>query len=205
MADVRLTATNPADSSVVPVACNSKGELLITEPVIQQIDNDVTINGALQISTQLPNPGQYLWSIGVEDGSLCLDDTTTSTRQHQLGSTGFVKHTRTLNGELAQVRLCNSSSAYQQLIIGSPATYTISWEGTASGKGFRILLEANNPDQYSSVRNAETGEDTMEYIGPVMDVREELESLRSQVQALMLKMNMTPESELPVEDGSADA
>ena len=33
MADVRLTATNPADSSVVPVACNSRGELLLEEPI----------------------------------------------------------------------------------------------------------------------------------------------------------------------------
>jgi len=32
MADVRLTATNPEDSSAVPVACNSKGELLLEEP-----------------------------------------------------------------------------------------------------------------------------------------------------------------------------
>lgn len=32
MADVRLTATNPEDSSVVPVACNAKGELLLEEP-----------------------------------------------------------------------------------------------------------------------------------------------------------------------------
>ena len=34
MADVRLTATNPADSSVVPVACNEKGELLLEEPQV---------------------------------------------------------------------------------------------------------------------------------------------------------------------------
>lgn len=33
MDDVRLTATNPEDSSVVPVACNSKGELLLEEPI----------------------------------------------------------------------------------------------------------------------------------------------------------------------------
>ena len=34
MADVRLTATNPEDSSVVPVACNAKGELKLEEPII---------------------------------------------------------------------------------------------------------------------------------------------------------------------------
>jgi hypothetical protein len=47
MSDVRLTATNPVDSTVVPVACNEKGELLTVPPVIEQIDNDVTINGTL--------------------------------------------------------------------------------------------------------------------------------------------------------------
>jgi hypothetical protein len=49
MSDVRLTATNPVDSTVVPVACNEKGELLTVPPVIQQIDNDVTINGNLTV------------------------------------------------------------------------------------------------------------------------------------------------------------
>lgn len=34
MADVRLTATNPVDSSVVPVACNEKGELKLEEPIL---------------------------------------------------------------------------------------------------------------------------------------------------------------------------
>ena len=34
MADVRLTATNPDDSSVVHVACNEKGELKLEEPIV---------------------------------------------------------------------------------------------------------------------------------------------------------------------------
>ena len=34
MTDVRLTATNPDDSSVVPVACNAKGELKLEEPTL---------------------------------------------------------------------------------------------------------------------------------------------------------------------------
>lgn len=38
MADVRLTATNPEDSSVVPVACNAKGELLLEEPTLASDD-----------------------------------------------------------------------------------------------------------------------------------------------------------------------
>ena len=38
MADVRLTATNPVDSSVVPVACNEKGELLLEQPTLSSDD-----------------------------------------------------------------------------------------------------------------------------------------------------------------------
>ena len=34
MADVRLTATNPDDSSVVPVACDASGRLLLEEPQV---------------------------------------------------------------------------------------------------------------------------------------------------------------------------
>ena len=49
MADVRLTATNPADSSVVPVACNEKGELKLEEIPDQSFDGnlqgDLTVSG----------------------------------------------------------------------------------------------------------------------------------------------------------------
>ena len=46
MADVRLTATNPEDSSVVPVACDASGRLLLEElPAIDTIDGDLTVTG----------------------------------------------------------------------------------------------------------------------------------------------------------------
>ena len=49
MADVRLTATNPEDSSVVPVACNAKGELKLEEIPDQSfdgnLDGDLTVSG----------------------------------------------------------------------------------------------------------------------------------------------------------------
>jgi len=46
MADVRLTATNPDDSTVVPVACNAKGELLLDAPPNNGVvDGDLTVSG----------------------------------------------------------------------------------------------------------------------------------------------------------------
>ena len=58
MTDVRLTATNPEDSSVVPVACNTRGELLIEEVKIEEIDNDVTINSSLTSTTPSDEEGK---------------------------------------------------------------------------------------------------------------------------------------------------
>ena len=50
MTDVRLVATNPEDSTLVPVGCNSRGEILIVEPTIEKISNDVEIEGDLTVT-----------------------------------------------------------------------------------------------------------------------------------------------------------
>jgi hypothetical protein len=50
MIDVRLTATNPEDSTLVPVPCNSRGELLTVAPKIEKIPNDVEIKGDLTVT-----------------------------------------------------------------------------------------------------------------------------------------------------------
>jgi len=54
MTDVRLTATNPEDSSVVPVACNAKGELKLEEPIDNSfdgsLDGDLTVAGSANVS-----------------------------------------------------------------------------------------------------------------------------------------------------------
>ena len=50
MTDVRLTATNPEDSSVVPVACNDKGELKLEEPITfdGNLDGDLNVAGNIK-------------------------------------------------------------------------------------------------------------------------------------------------------------
>ena len=78
MADVRLTATNPVDSSVVPVAANSKGELLVAEPTVSEINNDLTINGDLTVTGTINGSsggggepgGEYLPEPFGEDGTV---------------------------------------------------------------------------------------------------------------------------------------
>lgn len=108
MADVRLTATNPADSSVVPVACNEKGELLLEEPIYVEgptgpkgdkgdpgdpgdpftgtFSGDVTFDGSLDLQKpETCKSGQSYLSVG-QFGSL----TTFGFYKITLSSNGFV-------------------------------------------------------------------------------------------------------------------
>ena len=50
MIDVRLAATNPEDSTLVPVSCNSRGELATVAPKIEEIPNDLKIEGDLTVT-----------------------------------------------------------------------------------------------------------------------------------------------------------
>ena len=72
MADVRLTATNPEDSSVVPVACNAKGELLL-EKISQLITEDLTVEGELTVKNHADDPqGTRFYADGDRPADVCL-------------------------------------------------------------------------------------------------------------------------------------
>jgi hypothetical protein len=58
MIDVRLTATNPEDSTLVPVPCNVRGELLTVAPVIEVIPNDLEIQGDLTVTGTINDSGR---------------------------------------------------------------------------------------------------------------------------------------------------
>ena len=62
MTDVRLTATNPEDSSVVPVACNSKGELKLEEiPSFNgNLQGDLTVSGSGTFAGGVQNAYNYI-------------------------------------------------------------------------------------------------------------------------------------------------
>lgn len=72
MADVRLTATNPEDSSVVPVACNAKGELLL-EKISQVITDDLTVEGELTVKNHADSPqGTRFYADKDRPADVCL-------------------------------------------------------------------------------------------------------------------------------------
>ena len=76
MSDVRLTATNPEDSSVVPVACNAKGELKLEEPIDNSfdgnLDGDLSVTGVTKSVAAASAVGGYRHSL--TDGGYYLQD-----------------------------------------------------------------------------------------------------------------------------------
>jgi hypothetical protein len=54
MTDVRLTALNPEDSTVVPVACNSSGELLVDKG---EVGPDLNLEGDLSVGGRITAVG----------------------------------------------------------------------------------------------------------------------------------------------------
>jgi hypothetical protein len=61
MTDVRLTALNPEDSTVVPVACNSSGELLVDKgaqgPDLN-VEGDLSVDGSASFASSITAAGR---------------------------------------------------------------------------------------------------------------------------------------------------
>ena len=94
MSDVRLTATNPEDSSVVPVACNSRGELLVAEPVIEEIPNDVSFTNDVSIAGKLTVGGDSSFKASTFDGAVTFSqDVVVNSLALGRGGGGLVSNT----------------------------------------------------------------------------------------------------------------
>ena len=79
MADVRLTATNPEDSSVVPVACNAKGELKLEElpPPYEfdgNLDGDLDVTGNAHFSGDIHLGIQGTFGVTPDEAFFGADD-----------------------------------------------------------------------------------------------------------------------------------
>ena len=91
MADVRLTATNPEDSSVVPVACDASGRLLLEEqgqgppgpegppgpkgddgdPFSGNFADDVTFGGSAEFASNIASSSYVVSNRDEGDGTIC--------------------------------------------------------------------------------------------------------------------------------------
>ena len=71
MTDVRLTALNPVDSQVYPVACNTSGELLVAQddpgPDLT-VTGDLTVDGITSISLGSQTTPSLIFGTDVNSG-----------------------------------------------------------------------------------------------------------------------------------------
>lgn len=204
MTDVRLTATNPEDSSVVPVACNSKGELLVTEPVIEAIDNDVVLNGALTVTKGLggfvPKGSNYL---------VCGDDgDPVGTLYYARNKLGLHINAGGMVGPDDKWLAFDHSTMPGAVQIAMAAdngsivfcTQIDKQTGDSFQIPIRFVINEDGPASYRYTLKADPARSDQRTI----EVREELEFLRAQVRALMERLKMVPEGGWEVWDGSAE-
>ena len=125
MTDVRLTATNPEDSSVVPVACNAKGELLIEEPTLavedfvsktdtasQNIVSDLTL-GADKITLDATD-GSAEFAGGIKAGM--TTSTATGTTMYSVGGLEM-KHETSNNTAVITVGKSSSNNGDRNFAV----------------------------------------------------------------------------------------
>lgn len=202
MADVRLTATNPEDSSVVPVACNSKGELLVDKPVIEQIDNDVMVHGSITTEgapeaspddvIQLRMGGNRMLYAETNDDEPAL--------LFQVGWNGsLTSGTSVDRGNVISASFMGSLNCIYAKAKDNTYPFSVDYDGNCFANDLTLPSGQRSEDWVVEVVE---GEEVATYKGPVINVRDELVFLRAQVRALMEKLKMSPEGGWPVWDGS---
>ena len=212
MTDVRLTATNPEDSSVVPVACNAKGELLLEEPTINS-DQFVaktgdTMSGPLSVNST----GFFASRLTIGSASNNTYAITTESNS----SAGI--YVRNFNDE---------GSVFVGVGSGPAATSSIDADGGAyftkdvivGSRGKRwMIVESNgiahlvdqsrdSVDQSSAfsvspgVAADEPADESVKYPA-LRNIPSELDMIEQALGEVMEKLRMSPPAGWPVWDGS---
>jgi hypothetical protein len=123
MTDVRLTALNPVDSLVYPVACNTSGELIVADDGIDYLPlTGGQLTGPLTSTSSITVDG----SIIAESGNVFIGGTSAGTADIALNA----------NGSATFAAANNEIDATGQLTIKKAAPYT--------DPSFRILDRNNS-------------------------------------------------------------
>ena len=207
MADVRLTATNPADSSVVPVACNEKGELLL-EPVESDflplsggnLSGDLTIGSTKVVFSASEGSGDFA-------GSIHADGMISSGTNGNIDAAGAILSTVGF-GSVS----CSRYGGENLVFRGRESTREV-WTSTIYANGHAVfdgdvvigsrnkqwmIVESNGLAHL--VDQSIRAEDD-EY-PPLRDIPTELTMVEQQLQKVMERLKMAPEAGWEVWDGT---
>ena len=188
MTDVRLTATNPEDSSVVPVACNAKGELKLEEIPDQSFDGnlegDLTVTGNAYFAGNVISSS---WASGLGfslENSALGGSISLQTAAGASGNTFFISRGGTPAVEITAVGTAKFAG---DVVIGSRGSQ---WMIVESG-GLAHLIEQSSfkseSENYPKLRN----------------IPEELSMVEQALAEVMEKLRMVPPAGWEVWDGSS--
>ena len=202
MTDVRLTATNPDDSSVVPVACNSRGELLTVEPVIEEIPNDVTINGKLAVNEPaniFQASNRQFYGVSSDQGQIAGIFHGGSGNTHFCAG-GYRTETDTWSRysspECTSCSLISLKSGTGQITFHTQSNKP---EGDTFVAPVRMYIDDTGPGGFDF--RLSRPDDTRSWSESI-SVFEELLFLRDQMRSLLERLKMAPEGGWEVWDGT---
>ena len=189
MSDVRLTATNPVDSSVVPVACNSRGELLIEDVNIEGIDNNLDVSGTVTAGKVVaPEAGFDNWSFTTAGEFKYPDQGGEGQYSIFLSYSGFAQFRRwDMNYGVTLVNSNEKALLISSRDLNQNVAY-IDYTGKMVASNFRLMSEETRSEDWVETTN-EDGVVTQQYVGTYIDVREELAFLRAELARLELLVN----------------
>ena len=197
MTDVRLTATNPDDSSVVPVACNAKGELLLEELTLSA--DDFVAKTGDNMTGNL--------TLGTDKITLSADGSATFARE-------VVAGVRDVNSVLM------TSSGTIQGVVSGESRYSLTGDGRATftndvvigsrnkkwmiveSNGIAHLVEQTRVSVSADVPDV-PDEPAVKY-PELRNIPQELDLIEQALGEVMEKLRMNPPAGWEVWDGSSE-
>ena len=153
MTDVRLTATNPEDSSVVPVACNAKGELKLEEPLAF----DGNLNGDLNVTGTSSFAGEINAASGIN-----IQPGSGVERINLTASTGEIFTASSTKDATQMLRIQGGrGSASQEDVAVITSSGTANFAGMVNGLGLKsssyLLVDSSSSTASSNLIRVNSG------------------------------------------------
>ena len=159
MTEARLLATNPENSSLVPVACNAQGQILIADVEIRDISNDVNLGGDLTVTGSGSFAGNVdiggtriygSWGLQIDSGTAdsgtaidIVNNGASTAIVHQDGSAEF-------SGQVYVNRGLPSSNTSAAIEIGNSSSSSVIRLGNNGSSSFSGALKVSNDNPNSS-------------------------------------------------------
>ncbi len=199
MTDVRLVATNPDDGVLVPVASNASGQLAVQSPRIENIPNDIEVEGTVTAVDAVFSGDIQLGEGGSAGNTGIKQNANGSSVQTRIDSDKHVKTWLNIpspNNLMVGLGMADSASATTQELkttLFANGSAEFSGDVVIGSRGQKWLIRESNG--VAMLVSQETR-------SKVRDLPNELDLIEAALNDVMEKLKMTPPAGWEVWDGS---